>query len=115
MSDDQPKIPDFPETASASDPRLADLFRQMRRDRGLTQKELATRSGISQPEISRIENGETEPTYQRICVLCQTLGYKIVIQDVRGPEDALDLSQFLTSRGVGDYVTILLSHPNKTS
>ena len=51
----------------------------------------------------------------RLCVLCQTLGYKIVIQDIRGPEGALDLSQFLASRGVGDYVTILLSHPNKTS
>ena len=40
-------------------------FRQIRRQLGLNQTELAARLGMTQPMVSRIERGEREPTNQQ--------------------------------------------------
>ena len=40
-------------------------FRQIRRQLGLNQTELADRLGMTQPMVSRIERGEREPTNQQ--------------------------------------------------
>ncbi len=40
-------------------------FRQIRRQLGLNQTELAARLGMTQPMVSRIERGERQPTVQQ--------------------------------------------------
>jgi len=53
---------------------LARQVAQLRRDRGMTQTELATRSGIPQSEISRIERGAANPTVATLAALGGPLG-----------------------------------------
>lgn len=50
-----------------------DKLKQVRRLKGVTQKELAERSGVSQPEISRSERG-MEATPQDVALLSKVLG-----------------------------------------
>jgi transcriptional regulator with XRE-family HTH domain len=54
--------------------RLARELAERRQTLGLTQRELAKRSGVQQSEISRIEQGNANPTFQTIHVLARTLG-----------------------------------------
>ena len=49
--------------------QLANAILTRRRDLGLTQKRLASLSGIDQAEISRIEHGEANPTLQTLVSL----------------------------------------------
>lgn len=46
---------------------------------GMTQKDLAEKSGIRQSNISRIENGNCMPTLPTLMVLAQALGKKLSI------------------------------------
>ena len=49
------------------------LLRQARRDSGLTQRELSTRTGVAQPTIARIEAGASDPraaTLERLLLAC---------------------------------------------
>ena len=60
--------------------RLCETLRALRRRHRLTQAELARRSGISQPELSRIERGQTTPSYLRLCTLLTTLGARLLLE-----------------------------------
>lgn len=53
---------------------LARQVAQLRRGCGMTQVELATRSGIPQSEISRIERGVSNPTVATLVALGEPLG-----------------------------------------
>ena len=46
---------------------------------GMTQKDLAEKSGIRQSNISRIENGNCVPTLTTLMALVQALGKKLSI------------------------------------
>lgn len=50
---------------------------KVRQEKGLSQRELARRSGVSQPEISKIESGKMKayPAYER--KLAAALGVKV--------------------------------------
>lgn len=48
---------------NTAEDELTSLLRQARRARGLTQKELANRAGISQSSISKVENDITDASY----------------------------------------------------
>lgn len=51
------------------------------RDRaGLTQKELATRSGLTQSNISNIEKGVTRPTIDSLKKIADATGNRLIIQ-----------------------------------
>ena len=52
---------------------------QARIDAGLTQKELAEKSGIRQSNISRIENGTAIPTLQTLNAIAKGTGKKLKI------------------------------------
>jgi transcriptional regulator with XRE-family HTH domain len=55
--------------------RLGSSLRQLRRDRGLTGQQLAELTGMSQPKISRIENGVgSAPTPDDVAKIARTLG-----------------------------------------
>ncbi len=53
--------------------RLAREVFDLRKARGMTQRQLAAKSGIQQAEISRIEAGNSNPTLSTIAVLANAL------------------------------------------
>ncbi len=53
--------------------RLAVQLLTLRKQRGLTQQQLAKVSGIQQSEISRIERGQGNPTWQTLAALAAAL------------------------------------------
>ncbi len=56
---------------------LASQLMTFRRERKLTQKQLAQASGIPQGEISRIEAGEANPTHATLSALAEPFGVQI--------------------------------------
>jgi DNA-binding XRE family transcriptional regulator len=50
---------------------------ELRKERHLTQKQLADASGINQAEISRIERGQTNPTASTLAALLAPLGARL--------------------------------------
>jgi transcriptional regulator with XRE-family HTH domain len=51
-----------------------ELIRQAREAAGISQRELARRSGILQPMLSRIENGLQQPCLNTLRTIAQALG-----------------------------------------
>ena len=62
--------------------RLANQILSARKRIGLTQVELATRSGIAQSEISRIERGVGNPTVETLSRVGRSLGLNLELVDV---------------------------------
>lgn len=61
---------------------MAQDIRALRKERGLTQKQLAAASGIDQAEISRIERGRSNPMASTIAALLAPLGAHLgVVRD----------------------------------
>ena len=60
-----------------------DLIQAMidaRTSQNITQKELSERTGITQADISRIENGNCTPTLDTLRALAAGMGKKLVIE-----------------------------------
>lgn len=53
---------------------LGEQLAALRRNRKLTQAQLADISGIQQPEISRIEHGKANPTQETLARLGASMG-----------------------------------------
>ena len=53
-----------------------------RKEQNLTQKELSERTGITQADISRIENGTRNPSINMVQRLADGLGMRLVLQFV---------------------------------
>ena len=56
---------------------MAKRLRELRAKRGLTQRTLADRSGVSREYIARIELGHHDPTVSTLEKLAKALGVKI--------------------------------------
>ncbi len=56
---------------------IASQLMTLRREKKLTQKQLAQASGIPQSEISRIETGEANPTYATLSALAEPFGAQV--------------------------------------
>lgn len=56
---------------------------KIRKANGMSQSELAERSGNKQQVISRIENKENSPTLKTLCGLLDVLGYEIRFEPKR--------------------------------
>jgi ribosome-binding protein aMBF1 (putative translation factor) len=69
---------------AASRARLATRIHAARRARGLTQAQLARKSGIDQSEISRIEAGQSNPTLKTLSFLAYVLGCEITFDPSPG-------------------------------
>lgn len=54
--------------------RISRLIFEERKARGMTQIELASKLGLSQPHLSKIENHSAEPTVIQWLAFCQMLG-----------------------------------------
>ena len=79
--EEQMKDPEFAEAWAESE--LEDQIKrnliQARIDAGLTQKELAERSGVRQSNISRIESGTAVPTLRTLNAIAKGTGKKLKI------------------------------------
>lgn len=64
--------------------QLAREFIQRRQALGLTQRQLAAKSGVQQSEISRIEGGNANPTLKTVQVLARNLGAEVHLVQHRG-------------------------------
>ncbi|MFC6734746.1 helix-turn-helix domain-containing protein [Halolamina salina] len=64
-------------------------IRDVRKERGMTQSELADEAGVSQPLIARIENGDVDPTLESVhCIVT-------ALNEAQLPIDAKDISVML--------------------
>lgn len=53
---------------------------QIRKDKGLTQRDLSKISDIAQPAIARFEKKTHTPTLETFINLADALGYKVVLK-----------------------------------
>lgn len=68
------------------------LVREARRRAGLTQAELAERTGTTQSAIARLERGVGSPTMQRISELIEACGLELRVRFVAADVDDHDWS-----------------------
>lgn len=59
--------------------KIGRMIREARVENGLSQKELALRVGINQPDISMIEKGKKNITLQTLARLCKVLEIKKIV------------------------------------
>lgn len=69
----------------------SDLIREARLRAGLTQAQLAERSGTAQPGIARWESGRTSPSLEDVRRLVRLCGFELEVAIV--PYDDSDLAQ----------------------
>ena len=74
--------PAFKAEWTASEPKFA-IIRAMieaRQEKQITQKELSTKTGIAQTDISKIENGNGNPSIRTLTRLAAGLGKELYIE-----------------------------------
>lgn len=74
-----------------------DLLREARRRAGLTQAELALRSGVGRSLISRYERGEVEPGLEAVRRLIRACGLELSFRLVNADADDHDLALIAAS------------------
>ena len=79
------KDPDFKKEYDALEPEFAIMqaIIDARNESGLTQKELAKRTGITQADISRLEKGNANPSLKTLNRLAKGMGMKLKLDFVR--------------------------------
>ena len=64
--------------------RASALLRDARCRAGLSQRQLAARSGVAQPTIARIEGGRAEPRFGLLRRLLEACGTRLVTEPIAG-------------------------------
>ena len=59
--------------------RTVDIYKQYRKELGLTQSELGKRAGISQPNITRFESGNYNPSLEFLVKSAGAMGKKVKV------------------------------------
>lgn len=79
---EQMKNPEFKKEYEALEPEFAIIQAMIdaRKNTGITQKQLAERTGINQADISRLENGNANPSIRTLKKLAEGLGMKLKIE-----------------------------------
>ena len=82
--EEQLKDPEFAEEWERSKPEyeVMKLLVEARSELGMSQSELARRTGIKQPNISRLERGVCSPTLETLSALAHGLGKELQINFV---------------------------------
>ena len=78
----QMKDPEFKKEYDALEPEFEIIQAKIdaRKDAGLTQQELAKRTGIAQSDISKLERGNANPSLRTLRRLAAGMGKKLHIQ-----------------------------------
>ena len=76
------KDPEFRALAEYNEPdfQIMSAIAEARAETGMTQKELSERSGIIQAEISKMENGNANPSLKTLKKLAAGLHMKLIIR-----------------------------------
>ncbi|HEY6727566.1 MAG TPA: helix-turn-helix transcriptional regulator [Polyangiaceae bacterium] len=61
--------------------QVADILRQRRRSRGLSQTDVAFKLGLSQARVSAIESKPASLTLERLIALASVLDLEVVLRD----------------------------------
>ena len=61
-------------------PLLGRLLRDARRRAGVSQRQLAIRTGMAPPSLSRNENGRESPSFERFAACMEALGFKPAVE-----------------------------------
>lgn len=82
--DVQLENPKFKKEWDALEPefQVVQAILQGRQEKNLTQKQLAEKTGITQADISRLENGESNPSLSTLKRLAEGLGKKLRVEFV---------------------------------
>ena len=59
--------------------RTVDIYKQYRKELGLTQSELGKRAGISQPNITRFVSGNYNPSLEFLVKIAGAMGKKVKV------------------------------------
>ena len=59
--------------------RTVDIYKKYRKELGLTQSELGKRAGISQPNITRFESGNYNPSLEFLVKIAGAMGKKVKV------------------------------------
>ena len=59
--------------------RNVDIYKQYRKELGLSQSELGKRAGISQPNITRFESGNYNPSLEFLVKIAGAMGKKVKV------------------------------------
>ena len=59
--------------------RTVDIYKQYRKELGLTQSELGKRACISQPNITRFESGNYNPSLEFLVKIAGAMGKKVKV------------------------------------
>jgi HTH-type transcriptional regulator/antitoxin HipB len=65
---------------------ITDQLRALRKQRGMTQKELAEKIGQTQQRVAEIESGEFSPSLDTLRPILKALGAELVLRDNREPK-----------------------------
>lgn len=57
--------------------RIGERIKRLRQDKGMSQQTLADECDIESPNLSRIENGNTNPTIKSLWKISNALGVKL--------------------------------------
>lgn len=81
---EQMKNEEFKKEYDALEPEFAVIQAMLdaRKSAGLTQKELAERTGIAQGDISRLENGNANPSLHTLQRLAEGMGMRLRLEFV---------------------------------
>ncbi len=81
---EQLKDENFKKEYDALEPEFAIIQAMIdaRRETGLTQKELSERTGIAQGDISKLENGNANPSLRTLQRLAEGMGMQLKIEFV---------------------------------
>jgi len=71
---------------------VAEKIKEIRTNKGLSQKEVALSVGIDQAQYSRIESGKVEPTLSSLEKIADALGIKVV--ELFNDEKTVDVNSY---------------------
>ena len=76
------KDPDFAKEWESMEPefQIIKAMIDARNEKGITQKELSSLTGITQGDISKLENGTANPSLRTLQRIAEGLGKNLVIQ-----------------------------------
>lgn len=76
--------------------QIARALVAVRRDKRITQQQLAERTGIAQADISRLENGNSNPSLRTLQRLADGLGMRIVVdfEDIVPEEESSEKESY---------------------
>ena len=63
-----------------SDQEIIKAFIEARKISGITQKQLSEKTGIAQPDISKLENGNANPSVRTLQRLANAMGMKLKVK-----------------------------------